>query len=600
MVKRYVDFELHVTEIDNQQISIDINGRPYAINLLKPVNVTLQSKPLNWENLSIDPKPDVASAGHSLYRSVFIQDVESRFQAYLNRRKYEEGVRICVCAQSGELSEAIWETLCNEPDLQDSFLALDPRTPVVRIPRIGKEVYLRKISIPLRILVVLSSPRRIPKISAEEERAALEQALGGLVTQGTLEVDYLGFDNSTEANFDKLQTYLAGQDYPYDIVHIIGHGLLEAGQQGVIALTNPIDGKRQDVSASSLAKLFQSRGVMFVILQSCESGAVDANTLYFAGVAQQLVASGVPAVLAMQEVIDQDVARYFIAKLYTHWLSDRCLLEDALTQARQNVYQVFSERAAAWAIPVLYICPGVQLELSKLSLLKQKLKERATSAKTQVRLAEAALPDKIRLGQETELLVLIRTPANEGLHDILETQWADYDADPDNVRTSGKFNLIFPVDKVSGKLIHRNVMITIETNDFELSENYVEVQVRPQGDSTLYVFYLIPNKSGKARLRVKIIDIPVFTILACISLKSQVFEQYDQIGQSEYHSNKNTRLSRLFDKGIPEEPEFQDSAWLGEKMYYDERRSRVGILFIGIIFGIILIIIFALVLSNFI
>lgn len=525
MVKRYVDFELQLSSTE-EQIAIDINGRPYAINLPKPITVPLKCQPVDWEKLSVCPAKDIATLGHSLYTQFFVQEVESRFQAYLNRRETEEGVRLCVYTQSNDLGKAAWEILCSQLMPAISFLALDPRTPVVRSPRIGREVYLREMRTPLRLLVILASPRLVQKIDQSKEKSSIEQALGKAIEQGQIKKpDYLGFDDPTEANFDRLQEYLANQEIQYDVVHIIGHGLLEAGQEGVTAMVQPGDGKQQDVIASSLANLFRLRGVMLVIMQSCQSGAVAPSKLGltpFSSTAQQLVASGVPAVLAMQETIDQDVATYFINRLYAQWLGAGCPFEDALTQARQCVYQKFPKQIALWAIPVLYICPGVQLLLSETFSPPEK-KERQV---------EAALPQKARVGKETELVVLVRTPAMPGLREILSAQPRDFDAKPEDVRTSSTFEVLFPVDKKTGKALPTSVRIVVETSDFDLTRSEDKVQVRPQGDSVYCIFYVIPKREGDAKLLVRVLDSQAQVTLAQLPLKTEV--QRGNIFESEY------------------------------------------------------------------
>jgi hypothetical protein len=544
MIKQYVDFELQISSTQ-EEITVDINGRPHAINLPKPITIPRSCESVDWKNLALIACSDslaVSHHGNSLYELFFVNEVRAKFEAYLNRRGPDEGVRLCICTQTNDLSKAAWEILCSQLMPNISFLALDPRTPVIRSSRIGKEVYLREMLFPLRLLVILASPRLVQRIDPIKEKLSLEQALGVAISQGQIIVDYLGFDKPNEASFDKLQTSLVNQQY--DIVHIIGHGLLEAGQEGVTALVHPEDGKQQDVSASSLANLFHSRGVMLVILQSCQSGAVNSSvsghipqlqvTLpnsFLLSTAQQMVASGVPAVLAMQETIDQDVATHFINRLYTQWLEVGCPFEDALTQARQSVYQKFSERIISWAIPVLYMCPGVQLFLDKNKTI--------SPVETKERLVDAALPQQVRVGKETELVVLIRLPTMPGLRESIDAQPQDYEAKPEDVRTTNKFDVSFPVDEMTGKFLPTSVKIVLETKDFDLSRSEDNVQVRPQGDSVLCRFYITPKREGPAKLLVIVLDNKV--TLAQLQLRTTV--QKGEAFETEYRVVDATQTS---------------------------------------------------------
>lgn len=503
MVKSYLDFELHVRRVADH-IEIDINGRPFGISLPEPLRLPTCLTPVSYRSLNEHPN-DIATAGHSLFQSVFCAEVQAAFAAYVARREEFEGVRVCIETPTNDLTESVWEILCDVLMPAANFLALDPKTPVIRITRVPRGIYYRPLVVPLRMLIVLATPRLLQKIKPEEVRASLEPALEEAVAQDLITVRYLGFDEAAEANFDTLQEHLAAQGPRYDVVHIIGHGILEPGQEGKVALVNPRDGKMQGVDASSLANLFRSRGVMLVILQSCQSGAVDTSAASFSGLAQQMVAAGVPAVLAMQEIIDQDVARDFIGKLYKQWISGGVPFEDSLTQARQGVYEKYKERVAPWAIPVLYIVPGLQLILGRPSDRPAQTLPMDPPPPTE-RLVDAALPKQIRLGRETTLLVLVRTPAAEGLREKIGARPRDFEAAPEDVTVSPTFDVTFGRDEQSGKLLPGSVKIVIETKDFDLDRSEETVQMRPQGDSVLCFFPMTPRKEGPAILVLRVLD----------------------------------------------------------------------------------------------
>jgi tetratricopeptide (TPR) repeat protein len=459
-------------------------------------------------------RPDLASFGFDLYRSAFPAEVRERFQGFVAGREEGQGVRVCICADAHELNEAAWEALCDQLWPAANFLALDPRTPVVRGPRITREVlYAREINYPLRALVVLALPRLVQKIDAQAEKRALETAFAAATLVGRVEVDYLGFDNPTAVNFDALQQRLAAQDPPFDVVHIIGHGLLESGREGEIALVSPTSGKAQIVTASSLANLFRARGVMLVVLQACQSGAEDASAQTSTSLALQLVAAGVPAVLAMRENVDQDLASYFAHRLYSGWVMSGYSFEDALTRARQSVYQEFPDRITGWITPVLYLCPGVPLVL----------RDQTEGVETGDRLVDAGLPAQTRVGKETELVVVIRPPGGWGLRDMMGANPEDYECSPKDVRTSDRFTVSFPTDR-QGRALPGDIQVRVDTRDFQLPDGHEKrVQIRPTGESSIIWFGLIPKTEGRARLYVRILDLsPEPITLAELHLRSQV------------------------------------------------------------------------------
>ena len=458
MPRKYQDFELHLS-LDRDQLVIDVYGRPKAINLPKPIRMSLDRPPVNWITVASSADHELASLGNSLYNKIFVHRVAELFAGYLNRRGEEEGVRVCIQAQSNELWDATWELLCSQLVPVGRFMALDPRTPVIRIPRITEETYGGELRTPLKVLVVLARPRLVEQIDATRERSELEAVFQEGVTGKLLTVDYLGFGDPSEATFDLLQSHIANTVTQYDIVHVIGHGLMEEGREGTQALVDGKTGKRKDVSASDLGSLFRSRGVMLVILQSCYGGAIDPSVEWVSSTAPYLVASGVPAVLAMQNAIDQDVATHFITKLYSRWFAGNSF-EDALTQARQSVKHKFSDRIAAWAMPVLYTCAGHKLELTK----------KGPNAASRERLVDAALPRKTRRGKETELVVMIRTPDTSGLRELLAAGQESFDARPEDVESSFRFEVAFEVDENTGRPLPATVRVVIQSNEFSIPE----------------------------------------------------------------------------------------------------------------------------------
>ncbi|HEY0100636.1 MAG TPA: CHAT domain-containing protein [Pyrinomonadaceae bacterium] len=540
MISKYLDFELKVY-VEGGQIEIDIDGRPFGYSLPERLKIPFCLAPVSYYSLTQNPA-NIADAGHSLFESVFCEEVKTAFASYLNSAKEFEGVRVCIQTPSNVLSESIWEILCDKINPSVNFLALDPKTPIIRTPRTGWLGYDRDLQAPLRMLIVLASPRLLQKIKPDEEKASLESALKDAVEQGLIDIAYLGFDEPTEANFDTLQEHLANQMRPYDVVHIIGHGLLEAGMEGKVALVQEDDGKMQSVNASSLANLFRSRRVILVVLQSCQSGAVDSSATSFSGVAQLLVASGVPAVLAMQGIIDQDVAQDFIGKLYKQWISSGSRFEDALTQARQSVFQKYQARVAPWAIPVLYIVPGFQLVLKPPASPHEPRPQDALSVGTTERQVDAALPKQVRLGRETTLLVLIRTPTAAGLREKLGAEPRDYEAAPEDVLVSPTFDVTFGEDEKTGRLRPGIVKIVIETKDFDIERTEENVQIRPQGDSVLCIFPLTPRKEGAARLLLSVLDNSEQKLtLTQLQLKSEV--RSGEIFEIEYKVSDAAQVS---------------------------------------------------------
>src|SRR5262249_32463642 len=151
-------------------------------------------------------------------------------------------------------------------------------------------------------------------------------------------------------------------------------------------------------------------------------------------------------------------------------LDCECLFEDAVTQARQSVYDKFVGRLTSWAIPVLYICPGVQLVVHRFDSRKRPEVASfrpSTSNEVSERQIDAALPQETRLNKQTELVTLIRTPTSPGLREMLSAQPQKFEAMPEDVQTSPSFDVFFPIDEVTRKVLPKNIKLVIETSDFD-------------------------------------------------------------------------------------------------------------------------------------
>jgi hypothetical protein len=120
---------------------------------------------------------------------------------------------------------------------------------------------------------------------------------------------------------------------------------------------------------------------------------------------------------------------------------------------------------------------------------------------TEERYLDAALPAHVEVGQDTELLILIRLPDSEGLKGLLEGE-VEYQAQPEDVR-SKRFEVEFPVD-AKGNAISPELWIEVETSDFELHERRKKIKVEPRKDTEHCVFLLRPKKRGELRVVIQI------------------------------------------------------------------------------------------------
>jgi tetratricopeptide (TPR) repeat protein len=231
--------------------------------------------------------------------------------------------------------------------LQDEFLALNPRSPIVRYIKGAARVAPLKAEHPLRLLVVIASPSDETPLDAATEKSRIETALKPLTTKNLLDVTFIEGPDTWERLIDAL---LPNRTH---ILHFIGHGAFdEKNGEGVLVMEDA-EGKGARIDSERLRVLVQGKSrLRLVVLNSCLGTSGDVAQP-FSSMAAGLVRSGVPAVIAMQFEISDQAAREIAETFYTS-LALNYPVDAALTEARRKIF--LSDRdSLEWATPILYM-----------------------------------------------------------------------------------------------------------------------------------------------------------------------------------------------------------------------------------------------------
>jgi CHAT domain len=242
------------------------------------------------------------------------------------------------------LADIPWEFLYDRST--DEFLALQRASPLVRYAAMPESVGPLSVEAPLRILVMMSSPRGYAELQVEREWEKLQQALGDLTS-----TDKVTLERLRSPTLEALRRqFLRGG--PYHIFHFIGHGQFNEKVDDGELLLETASGQPHPVSGQKLAHvLAQHDSIRLVVLNACE-GARGSAEDPFAGSAQTLIRVGIPAVIAMQLEITDESAILLSSEFYTT-LADGYPIDTALCEARTAIYTDVSP--LEWAIPVLYM-----------------------------------------------------------------------------------------------------------------------------------------------------------------------------------------------------------------------------------------------------
>jgi tetratricopeptide (TPR) repeat protein len=156
---------------------------------------------------------------------------------------------------------------------------------------------------------------------------------------------------------------------PFQVVHFDGHGLLPGlggaapgttrrEREAVLVFEKP-DGGAEDVPSSRLAQVLAASGVAVVVLNACQSGAVDDDLN--AAMATRLLQAGVTSVVAMAYRVYAVAAAEFMAALYERIFAGDTLAT-AVTAGRQRMFRRNQRPSPKgdlpledWIIPVHYL-----------------------------------------------------------------------------------------------------------------------------------------------------------------------------------------------------------------------------------------------------
>lgn len=311
------------------------------------------------------------------------------YQSSLARLQEGDGLRIRLRLLQ-ELAFLPWEyalvKLHDGEIVPEDHWALDFRISIVRHEAISVPAASFRASPNRRVIIAMASPEpyeKYPRLDLENEQTAIKgklREINGVKAEYhpdfDLENDELGVTQDT------IQKALRDSA---DIFHFSGHGIFrDGGNQGqghgalILADEN---NKAEEVQAEILSGLLAEGHIRLVVLDACESGERD-RFLQWSSVAMALLRGGIPAVVAMQYSIYDDLTKLFATKLYEYLVAG-LTIDEAVTQARKAIHRE-DPRQRDWGAPVLYlrnsggnIFPPVTDEQARLEA--EKISERDTA-----------------------------------------------------------------------------------------------------------------------------------------------------------------------------------------------------------------------------
>jgi len=294
----------------------------------------------------------LAEYGQKLYGYLFGDGRE--FASYLKGwRKAAVGWRLSLVLHPNAV--ALWGLPWEYLHDDNKFLALNSVW-TLRIPWGLGSIRTRRTPLPLRILVVVSSPLGVADLDTEKEIAVIQDALDPAVVEGQVELDFLESEVTLEALAAKVR------DWPCHVIHYTGHGGRDPHTgETFLAMEDEEEGKTVSATGAKLLRALRgAKNLRLVLLSGCLTAQM-AHRDAMRGVATALLEGKIPAVLAMQYPVLDDSATKFAKTFYTALGRGECP-ETALYEARRDLSFARGDERADWGLPALYLrTPAMRL-----------------------------------------------------------------------------------------------------------------------------------------------------------------------------------------------------------------------------------------------
>jgi hypothetical protein len=300
------------------------------------------------------PMKDIALLGRLLFSVLFPGDVK---RLYDTARSLQGTQRMDLVFTSmiPQIAEKPWE-FAYDPGRR-TFLATEEIHFVRNVRTLIPGDTSDPKAGPLRILIVSAQPAGTVELSTQQETDMIQRDFSALTDAGAAQIDILA-----RATIADLHSKLSTAEF--NVVHFIGHGIFDREtNEGYLAFQGP-GGSLSRLDQRSARELFCGRGVKLLFLNACQTGS-NSPADFNSGLAQDLVAHGLPALVANQYSV-LDTAATSFAQFFYWGLARGLSFGAAAREARISVNYALSGPAVIdWAVPVLYARdPNSKLTLS--------------------------------------------------------------------------------------------------------------------------------------------------------------------------------------------------------------------------------------------
>lgn len=291
----------------------------------------------------------LAAYGQRLYSFLFGDGTE--LQSFLKfNDAYARSAHLTLALHSNAavLWRLPWEYIHDGQD----FLALHGKFQLSRRPHELGRLEPEPVQLPLRLLVIVSSPENLPDLNTEKEISTIQEALDDAERSGLIQTEYL-----EDATLAEIGATLKSVN-PH-VLHFTGHGVFRPDRaqpensRSYLALEKE-DGQALEVDIKELRPHLQNApDLRLAVLSGCQTAQTSGINAY-SGVATGMLDAGIPAIVAMQFSI-LDSSGIQLARAFYTALAQGDSLAAAMQATRLALWQFEDGPGYDWGIPALYL-----------------------------------------------------------------------------------------------------------------------------------------------------------------------------------------------------------------------------------------------------
>jgi hypothetical protein len=297
----------------------------------------------------------VQEIGSRLFEFIFQRTILDLYnQSYRDARRHQTPLLIRLCVEHPDLSFVPWETLYDKDNR--FYLATSHYTPFARGVNSGDDEGSLASEGPIRILGMAARVKTLngialDAIEVDAEQLLMKKALANVDDGRTMRLCWIPSARTRDLN----RTLARGDGGKrWDIFHFIGHGGHDRARgMGYIVVQEDGSTKGTRLYSEDLRNFLiqPDRTPALVVLNSCSGAQAQPGDL-FSSTATDLILGGIPAVVAMQFEISDNMGIAFSEAFYTYLAVEHFPLQRALTSARADLK---ASGYSEWISPVLYM-----------------------------------------------------------------------------------------------------------------------------------------------------------------------------------------------------------------------------------------------------